>query len=84
MLVPRDASLADRYRSEVTDASSQNNAQWQLPGGNIIPGGNTRNHEWITMRKLTPPGQQLIEEVAQRHGFSTDAVMSMLESVILF
>lgn len=34
------------------------------------------------MRKLTPAGQQLIEEVAQRHGLSTDAVMSMLESVI--
>jgi hypothetical protein len=34
------------------------------------------------MRKLTPAGQQLIEDVAQRHGFSTDAVMSMLESVI--
>ncbi|MFL9936651.1 SHOCT domain-containing protein [Paraburkholderia sp. RL18-103-BIB-C] len=34
------------------------------------------------MRKLTPAGQQLIEEVAQRHGFSTDAVMSMLESLI--
>ena len=34
------------------------------------------------MRKLTPAGQQLIEEVAQRHGFRTDAVMSMLESVI--
>jgi hypothetical protein len=34
------------------------------------------------MRNLTPAGQQWIEEVAQRHGFSTDAVMSMLESVI--
>jgi hypothetical protein len=34
------------------------------------------------MRQLTPAGQQLIEEVAQRLGFSTDAVMSMLESVI--
>ncbi|QIE30151.1 hypothetical protein SBC1_75530 (plasmid) [Caballeronia sp. SBC1] len=34
------------------------------------------------MRKLTPAGQQLIEEVAQRHGCSTDAAMSMLESVI--
>ena len=34
------------------------------------------------MRNLTPAGQQLIEEAAQRHGFSTDAVMSMLESVI--
>ncbi|MGF6266954.1 hypothetical protein OKW49_007948 [Paraburkholderia youngii] len=34
------------------------------------------------MRKLSPAGQQLIEGIAQRHGFSTDAVMSMLESVI--
>ncbi len=34
------------------------------------------------MRQLTPAGLQLIEEVSQRHGFSTDAVMSMLESVI--
>ena len=34
------------------------------------------------MRELIPAGQQLIEEVAQRHGFSTDAVMSMLESMI--
>jgi hypothetical protein len=34
------------------------------------------------MQKLTPAGEQLIEKVAQRHGFSTDAVMSMLESVI--
>ncbi|BFG81179.1 hypothetical protein PTKU46_92130 [Paraburkholderia terrae] len=53
-----------------------------ITGSNIIPGGSTGNYEWITMRKLTPTGQQLIEEVAQRHGFSTDAVMSMLESVI--
>jgi len=34
------------------------------------------------MRKLTPAGQQLIEEVAKRHGCSADAAMSMLESVI--
>jgi hypothetical protein len=34
------------------------------------------------MRKLTPAGQQLIEEIAQRHGFSTGAVTSMLRSVI--
>jgi hypothetical protein len=34
------------------------------------------------MRQLTPAGLQLIEEVSERHGFSTDAVMSMLESVI--
>lgn len=34
------------------------------------------------MRQLTPAGQQMIQDIAQRHGFSTDAVMSMLESVI--
>ena len=34
------------------------------------------------MRNLTPAGQELINDIAQRHGFSTDAVMSMLESVI--
>jgi hypothetical protein len=34
------------------------------------------------MRQLSPAGQQIIQDIAQRHGFSTDAVMSMLESVI--
>ncbi|WP_345817134.1 SHOCT domain-containing protein (plasmid) [Paraburkholderia sp. PREW-6R] len=34
------------------------------------------------MQKLTPAGQQLIEQLAERHGFSTEAVMSMLASVI--
>ncbi|SAL28623.1 SHOCT domain-containing protein [Caballeronia humi] len=34
------------------------------------------------MRTLTPSGQRLIEELAQRHGFSTEAVTSMLDSVI--
>ncbi|MDR5773163.1 MULTISPECIES: SHOCT domain-containing protein [unclassified Caballeronia] len=34
------------------------------------------------MQKLTPAGEQIIGEIARRHGFSTDAVMSMLESVI--
>lgn len=34
------------------------------------------------MRQLSPAGQQRINDIAQRHGFSTDAVMSMLESVI--
>lgn len=34
------------------------------------------------MRQLSPAGQQIIQDTAQRHGFSTDAVMSMLESVI--
>lgn len=34
------------------------------------------------MRQLTPSGQQAVNDIAQRHGFSADAVMSMLESVI--
>jgi hypothetical protein len=34
------------------------------------------------MRQLSPAGQQIIQDIAQRHGFSTDAVTSMLESVI--
>ncbi len=34
------------------------------------------------MRQLSPAGLQAINEVSQRHGFSTDAVLSMLESVI--
>jgi putative oligomerization/nucleic acid binding protein len=34
------------------------------------------------MRQLSPAGQQRINDIAQRHGFSVDAVMSMLESVI--
>jgi putative oligomerization/nucleic acid binding protein len=34
------------------------------------------------MRQLSPAGQQRINDIAQRHGFSTDAVMSMLDSVI--
>ncbi len=34
------------------------------------------------MRQLSPAGEQLIGDIAQRHGFSTDAVRSMLDSVI--
>src|SRR5450830_379024 len=34
------------------------------------------------MLQLTSAGQQAINDIAQRHGFSTDAVLSMLESVI--
>jgi hypothetical protein len=34
------------------------------------------------MRQLSPAGQSAISDIAQRHGFSQDAVMSMLESVI--
>jgi hypothetical protein len=34
------------------------------------------------MRQLSRSGQQAIDEIAQRHGFSSDAVLSMLESVV--
>jgi len=34
------------------------------------------------MRTLTPAGQQAVQEIAQRHGYSTEAVLSMLDAVI--
>jgi hypothetical protein len=34
------------------------------------------------MRQLSPAGQQVIADIATRHGFSIDATLSMLESVI--
>src|SRR3984885_7914434 len=34
------------------------------------------------MRQLSASGQQAIDTIARTHGFSTDATMSMLESVI--
>jgi len=34
------------------------------------------------MRQLTPAGQQAVNDVAQRHGFSAEAVRSMLEAVV--
>jgi hypothetical protein len=34
------------------------------------------------MRQLSPAGQQAINDLAQRHGFSSDAVLSMLQAVI--
>ena len=34
------------------------------------------------MRQLSPAGQQAINDIAQRHGFSADATLSMLDSVI--
>lgn len=34
------------------------------------------------MRTLSPSGQRLIDELAERHGFSAEAVTSMLDSVI--
>ena len=34
------------------------------------------------MRQLSPAGQQAVNDIAQRQGFSTNAVETMLESVI--
>lgn len=34
------------------------------------------------MRQLSPAGQQVMNDIAQRHGFSVDATLSMLDSVI--
>ena len=34
------------------------------------------------MRQLSPTGQQLINDIAQRHGFSVDATVTMLDAVI--
>lgn len=34
------------------------------------------------MQKLSPAGQQVIDDIARRYGYSTDAVLSMLQSVI--
>jgi hypothetical protein len=34
------------------------------------------------MQQLSQAGQQIIDDIAKRHGFSSNAVMSMLESVI--
>lgn len=34
------------------------------------------------MPQLTPAGQMAMQDIAQRHGFSVDAVLSMLDSVI--
>jgi hypothetical protein len=34
------------------------------------------------MKQLTPEGQQIINNLAQRYGFSADAVFSLLQSVI--
>ena len=34
------------------------------------------------MQQLSPAGQQIIDNIAQRYGYSTEAVLSMLQSVI--
>lgn len=36
----------------------------------------------VTMRQLTAQGQQLINDLAQRYGVSTDAVMTLLQALI--
>jgi hypothetical protein len=44
--------------------------------------GNKYNLRKPTMPQLSPAGQQIIDGIAQRYGYSTDAVLSMLQSVI--
>jgi hypothetical protein len=34
------------------------------------------------MQQLSPKGQQIVDDIARRHGYSTEAVLSMLQSVI--
>lgn len=34
------------------------------------------------MQQLSPQGQQTVDDIARRHGYSTEAVLSMLQSVI--
>ena len=34
------------------------------------------------MRKLSPAGQQVVNDLAQRHGFGADAVAVMLDAVM--
>lgn len=34
------------------------------------------------MRQLSPSGQQVVDDIAQRHGISTDAALSMLDAVV--
>src|SRR5450631_222292 len=42
----------------------------------------TFHRRGLPMRQLSSAGEQTINEIAQRHGFSSNAVLSMLESVI--
>src|ERR1035438_8403245 len=49
-----------------------------------MPNKNRRQlpHREPPMRQLSPAGQQVINDIAQRHHFSIDATLSMLDSVI--
>jgi hypothetical protein len=64
---------------------------WILPADGAGPSGVILRHSSESnrsskaskaMRQLSPAGQQAISDLAQRHGFSRDAVLSMLESII--
>ena len=55
------------------------------PSGAMLRPLSESNRTWKAsnpMRQLSPAGQQLVSDLAQRHGFSRDAVLSMLESLI--
>jgi hypothetical protein len=74
----------------LSGAAVKRNAYWRailltsLPG----PGSPARGarqsiqSQEITMQQLSPAGQQIIDDIARRYGYSMDAVLSMLQSVI--
>jgi hypothetical protein len=47
-----------------------------------IRGSSNIQLQETTMQALSPAGQQIIDGIAMRYGYSTDAVLSMLQSVI--
>jgi len=47
-----------------------------------LPAFTAYSYLLLPMLQLSPAGQTAIQDIAQRHGFSFDAVMSMLQSVI--
>jgi hypothetical protein len=52
----------------------------KYPRGARFSESHTRSAD--QMRQLSPTCQRMINDLAQRHGFSSDAVLSMLQSVI--
>jgi hypothetical protein len=48
----------------------------------LLENGHPDNGQGNHMRQLSNSGQQAVNDIAQRHGFSVDATVSMLDSVI--
>jgi hypothetical protein len=52
----------------------------RLPAPSVV-----RTSDWfgsLSMNDLTPEGRMVVEELAQRHGFSSDAVTAMLRALV--